>query len=184
MPPRMKSTPPGSLRKMPSSGYPGYGKYVDPARFWGETLSLPEIYSDYADVLGDDHAKIQRLHLSKKRPGENWLFVQGLFEELAAAHPELPLDVANSEAAIRHVVYGCVSKFCADDIRFFLTKPPAGSDLSWRRRKLEVERRAGGWHFEWCASFETLDKIESRLMGIGSGMELFPCKPDMHARTV
>jgi hypothetical protein len=163
-----------SLRKASWSGYPPYGRYVDPARFWGDKLGLPEIYETYSDVLGDDHAHVQAAYLSRKKPGEHRDFVEDLFDRLCSAHPALPAELATTESAMRHLVYGCVTKLCAQDIRFFLTKPPAGSDLSWRKRKASVEQRAGNWHFEWCPSDETLDRIEARIITLGPGHKLFP----------
>jgi hypothetical protein len=165
---------PASLRKASWSGYPPYGRYVDPARFWGEKLDLPEIYETYSDVLGNDHAHVQAAYLSRKKPGEHRAVVEDLFASLCTAHPALPSELATTESAMRHVVYGCVTKLCAQDIRFFLTKPPAGSDLSWRKRKVLVEQLAGGWHFEWCPSDETLDRIEVRMISLGPGHRLFP----------
>lgn len=163
-----------SLRKAACSGYPPYGRYVDPARFWGDKLDLPEIYETYSGILGDDHAQIQTDYLSRKKSGEHHDVVEELFERLCCSHLTLPAELATTESARRHVVFGCVTKLCAQDIRFFLTKPPDGSDLSWRKRKTAVERIAGNWHFEWCPSYETLNRIEARVITLGRGYKLFP----------
>lgn len=156
-----------SLRMVPESGYPGYGAYVSPSRYWGERLGIEGIYKTYDSVLGDRHEAIQdelfdlpkRLISEEARDAR----VFELYEALVDAYPKLPREVVLTARQAAAVAHGCVSQFCPDDIRFFITGQTERDKPRWRKRKAVVERLIGGWHLEWCPSYKTLDLIESAM---------------------
>ena len=165
-----------SLRHVPDSGYPAYDAYVAPSRFWGEKLGLPAIYRDYGEVLGSGHADIQDelfdIHRRSISDEAREAEVLRLFSALAEAYPDLPSALALTAKDAASIVHGCVSQFCPEDIRFYLADKHIRQKQAWRDRKNEVERLAGGWHFEWCPSFATLDLIENRLIELDDGFDI------------
>ncbi len=165
-----------SLRLVPESGYASYGEYVAPSRFWGLKLGLPDIYDDYAEVFGSDHAEIQSdlftIHTRRMDAESRDAEVLNICVRLKAARPALPFDIALTMKDAATIAHGAVSQFSADDIRFHLVKRSAREDQAWRARKLEVQRLSGGWHFEWMPSHATLDLIEARLVELGDDFDI------------
>jgi hypothetical protein len=165
-----------SLRQVPDTGYPPYDAYVAPSRFWGEKLGLPGIHRDYGEVLGDRHPDIQvalfDIHRRSVSDEAREAEVLRLFRDLAEACPDLPTDLALTAKDAASIVHGCVSQFSPEDIRFYLADNHIRQKQAWRDRKKEVERLVGGWHFEWCPSFATLDLIETRLTELGDEFDL------------
>jgi hypothetical protein len=165
-----------SLRHVPESGYPGYGQYAAPSRFWGEKLGLREIHRSYSDVLGDDHAAIQEalfsVHTRTISDDDRDAEVLKLFERLTQAHPDLPRETVLTMKQVAGVVHGAVSQFSPADIAFFLDKRSPRQDNAWRERKLAVQRLTGGWSFDWIISHETLDLIEARLIELGDDFDI------------
>jgi len=157
-----------SLKLVPETGYPGYNEYVAPARYWGELLGVPEIYRTYEDVLGNRHAEIQDelfdIHKRAISEEERGCRVLDMYRELISAHPDLPHEIVLTTSQVSTIVHGCVSQFCPEDIRFYIADKHVRQKQAWQNRKAEVEFMAGGWHFEWCASFPTLDAIESAVL--------------------
>ena len=153
-----------SLKLVPESGYPGYDEYVAPARFWGERLDIADIYRTYEDILGDRHAEIQDelfdIHKRTISEEERESKVLDLYRKLVSAHPDLPHEIVQTTSHVSTVVYGCVSQFCPEDIRFYIADKRVRQSEAWQNRKAEVEVIAGGWHLEWCASLPTLHAIE------------------------
>lgn len=165
-----------SLRNVPESGYPGYGEYAAPSRFWGEKLGLPEIHRSYSDVLGDDHAVIQAelfaIHTRTMDAESRDAEVLALFERLTQAHPDLPRETVLTMKQVAGVVHGAVSQFSPADIVFFLNKRSPSEDTAWRERKSAVQKLTGGWGFEWVVSHETLDLIEARMLELGDDFDI------------
>jgi hypothetical protein len=185
--PRMKSSnhpayvmahphEPHSLRHVPESGYPGFGEYAAPSRFWGEKLGLSEIHRSYSDVLGDDHARIQSelfsIHTRTISDDSRDAEVLKLFERLTQAHPDLPREAGLTMKQATGVVHGAVSQFSPADIAFFLRQRSPRQDNAWRERKLAVQRLTGGWSFDWVISHETLDLVEARLIELGDDFDI------------
>lgn len=150
-----------SLRHAPETGYPPYEAYVAPARFWGDLLGMPEIYRSYSDVIGDGHAGLQDelfdIHKRTVSDSEREKRVLDLYHSLVSAHTDLPHDIALTMSHVTTITYGCVSQFCPEDIRFYIQGKDVRRKRPWQDRKTDIERRLGGWHLEWCPSWNTLD---------------------------
>ncbi|NTF18024.1 hypothetical protein G6L37_06375 [Agrobacterium rubi] len=162
-----------SLRQVPESGYPGYDQYIAPARYWGERLGIPEIYRTYEDVLGDRHAGFEdelfSIHKRRISEDERDRRILELYDLLIAAHQDLPHEIVITTDHVKAIVHGCVSQFCPEDIRFYIADKNLRSKQAWQGRKAEVQALAGGWHFEWCPGFHTLDAIENAILGNNFG---------------
>jgi hypothetical protein len=173
-----------SLRYVPESGYPAYGQYNAPARFWGLKLGLPEIHRSYSDVLGDDHAAIQAdlfsIHTRTISDDRRDAEVLSLFERLTQAHPDLPREAVLTMKQVAGVVHGAVSQFSPADIAFFIDKRSPRQNNGWRERKIAVQRLTGGWSFDWVISHETLDLVEARLIELGDDFDILADAETFH----
>jgi hypothetical protein len=165
-----------SLRHVPESGYPGYGQYTAPSRFWGEKLGLPEIHRSYSDVLGNDHAGIQTelfsIHTRTMSDDRRDAEVLEFFKMLTQVHPELPRKSILTMKQVAGVVHGAVSQFSPADIAFFLQKRSPKQDDAWHERKNAVQRQTAGWSFDWVISYATLDLVEARLIELGDDFDI------------
>ena len=148
---------------------PDYGTddYVDPSRYWGERLGIPGLFSTYDEVFGGCHPEAQKAIRaaclgSTPRDSRRFPVLNGFHESLCAFYPEIAELEAKSTWERWVVVNGCVSKFTAADIGYFIEVFGLARDPEESRRRMAIQEVLGH-HLEWRVGPRSLSLLEESL---------------------
>ncbi|NKJ07902.1 MULTISPECIES: hypothetical protein [unclassified Rhizobium] len=161
------------LQKPPYDFDDGNDRYSDAARYWGERLSLPDLYETYDDIFQGRHAVVQKqlFDLAGSGSSVDDACVPKLRTYLSALKEKYPviaeIKVSNKGQAWA-VVLGCVSKYSPSDVRYFLGGTYSREAFKERLRLLRVQECIGHC-LEWRVGPESLAMLETHL-----SLEPFP----------
>lgn len=138
-----------------------------PSKVWSDRLGV-QLHNDWGL---ENHADLQErlVELRTNNPVEEAVFVEVLYRKLVTKFPELAtLKHEWSDNLKYHVVFGCISQFNFNDIKYFLEIPwsQRSPALKFRRMDVEVKIAHATNYSEilgWVLSEPTLALIESNI---------------------
>ncbi len=143
------------------------GEYSDASRYWAERLQIPALSESYERALGDRHAEFQKElgHLGGNTPSipdRALPFLYRLHDELCTHYPEIEEIACEKPIDVWHVVYGCLSKYAAEDISYFVSVTSKDRSDEEDLRLLRIQKKLG-FHLAWRLGPESMRLIEDRL---------------------